>query len=263
MNWWIVFSIINIIIIVLIRIWLIRKVFSKINKKTFFTTCITSILSVFLITIFYYIKISLNLSEKTYIYIYSIVIIIIGIVYFKKNRFAWQIIQSILWIGLGLGWWINGWYAMSALWEESFKWTYIKKHITGLFWEIILLWIISAIIFWRTENIVYDFQYIINKWSNNDIITIIQQRWIFPIIVHIGSICLSLIIWFTLNKKVWEVLSRSIWLIIGIGSHFLFNISQINQFALWSSLIIICYCLIISYSLFKNDLLYTAQKIDK
>ena len=137
------------------------------------------------------------------------------------------------------------------------KWIYIKKFISWLLGEIILLGIVSGIVFGRTENVVYTVQYIINNATKNEILILIQQRGILPIIVHIWSMCISLLIWFHLKWKTASILARSIAIASGISSHFLFNISQYYNIPIWSAIIILWYLVVMSYSLFRSDLLYT------
>jgi hypothetical protein len=253
---WLIIPIITIIIISFLRIRCMRQIFEYTNKKAFIATSIASILSVFCITLLYYFKQYLHIQENIYIYIYSGIIILSSIIYFRKQRFWWRILQSIVWIWLALLWWTFGWYSIAALGEESFKWIYIKKYIIWLLWEIILLGIVSWIVFGRTENLIYIIQYIIKGVPKDTILPLIQQRWFIPLLVHIGSICMTLILWFQLIKKIPTPLARGIALMSGIGSHYLFNMSQFYHFWLWTGIIIVWYLIIISYSLFRSDILY-------
>lgn len=256
---WLILSITTIIISSLVRIRLLRQIFEHTEKRTFITTSILSIISVISITILYYIKQTIQISDQVYIYLYTSIIFIIGILYFKKQRFSGRITQSILWIGIALLWWVTGTYSIAALGEESFKWIYIKKFITWLLWQIILLGIVSGIVFGRTENLVYMVQYIRNNNTANEILSLIQQRWIIPLIIHIWSLCLSIIIWFSFKERYYSFIVRWIAILVWIWSHYLFNLSQIYQFKIWSWIIIIWYLIIISYSLFRSDILYNQK----
>ncbi len=257
---WLIVPITTIIITSLVRIRLLRQIFEHSEKRTFIMTSIFSIISVILITLLYYIKQITQINDQVYIYIYTSIIFIIGILYFKRQRFNGRITQSILWIGVALLWWVTGTYSIAALGEESFKWIYIKKFITWLLWQLILLGIVSGIIFGWTENLVYMVQYIINNSPTNKILSLIQQRGIVPLIIHIWSLCLSIIIWFSIKKSYSSFIARWIAIWIWIWSHYLFNISQIYQFKIWSWIIIIWYLIIINYSLFRSDILYNQKK---
>lgn len=255
---WIIFSIISIIIMSVLRIRSIRQLFDHTDKKRFIITSITSIISVIIISILYYYKQKLNFTE--HIYGYVSIIIIVSLIFFRKQRFFWWILQSILRISLALMWWTSSSYSIAALGEESFKWLYIKKYITWLLWWIVLLWIISGIAFWRTENFIYIIQYIIQNKQHETVMSLVQQRWFIPIIVHIGSICMSILLWFSLQKKTYPIIARWISILAWVWSHYLFNISQIYHFSLWTGLIILGYLIIISYGLFRSDMIYNTQK---
>lgn len=256
---WIILPIITIIIISVLRIRCMRQIFKQTNRQAFLTTSLTSILSVAFITLWYYFKQRLELTEHIYTYSYIGILMIASIIYFRRQRFIWRILQSIVRISLTLIWWAWSTYSLAALGEESFKWIYIKKYITWLLWKIIFLGIISGIVFWRTENIVYTLQYIIKNETPNSIVLLISQRWFIPIIVHIGSICVSLLLWFNLQKNLSSIIARWIAIFIWVWSHYLFNISQIYQSSAGSGIMIIWYLMIISYGLFRSDILYTPQ----
>ncbi len=253
---WLILSIMSIIIISLIRIRLLRQIFEHTQKRTFLITSAISSIGVFIITLLYYMKQVYQLSDQQYIYLYGTISVVIGLFYFQRQRFSWWISQLWLWIGLAFLWWLSGLYSIAALWEETFKWIYIKKFVIWLLWEIILLGIISGIAFGWTENLVYIIQNIIKETPNNEIISLIQQRWIIPLIVHIGSLCLSIFIGFSLKTKTYPIIARWVAISTGIGSHYLFNLSQNYQIILWSTILIIGYLIIISYSLFRSDFLY-------
>ncbi len=257
---WLILPIITIIIISLLRIRCMRQIFSYTKNKAFITTSITSIISVVCITLLYYFKHHLHITHNTYLYIYIGAMIVGSSIYYRRHRLWWWILQSLLWIGITLSWWIWGAYSIAALGEESFKWIYIKKFVSWLLGEIILLGIVSGIVFGWTENLVYIIQYITQSADQETILSLIQQRWILPIIVHIGSMCITLIIGFSLKIKIPPSVARSIALIGGIGSHFLFNLSQYYNIPLWSGIIILWYLFIISYSLFRSDLLYISSE---
>jgi hypothetical protein len=256
---WLIVTITTIIITSLVRIRLLRQIFEHSEKRTFIMTSIISIMSVMSITLLYYIKQTTQINDQIYVYIYTSIIFIIWILYFKRQRFNGRITQSIVWIWVALLWWVTGTYSIAALGEESFKWIYIKKFINWLLWQLILLGIVSGIVFGWTENLVYMVQYIINNSTTNKILSLIQQRWIVPLIIHIWSLCLSIIIWFSLKKWYSSFIARWIAILVWIWSHYLFNISQIYQFKIWSWIIIIWYLIIISYSLFRSDLLYNQK----
>lgn len=257
---WLIIPITTIIITSLVRIRFLRQIFEHSEKRTFIMTSIISIISVMSITLLYYIKQTTQINDQIYVYIYTSIIFIIWILYFKRQRFSGRIAQSIVWIWVALLWWVTGTYSIAALGEESFKWIYIKKFITWLLWQLILLGIVSGIVFGWTENLVYMVQYIINNSPTNKIFLLIQQRGIIPLIIHIWSLCFSIIIWFSLKKWYPSFITRWIAIWVWIWSHYLFNMSQIYQFNIWSWIIIIWYLIIISYSLFRSDLLYN-QKI--
>lgn len=251
-------SIITIILISLIWIWIIRKIFAKQSKQKIINTSIWSIVSVIIISCMHYISSTYQI-EQYYTIIY-ITITIISILLFiqKKRAISWWI-QAILRVLLSFNWWIQGQYSINALWEESFKRIYIKKFVIWLMWEIILFWIISWIVFGRSENIIYFIQWITHKTIVNNI-TIIEQRSFIPIIIHIWSICLSILIWFKLQNKLWWIMAWLLGIIGGIWIHYFFNIFQINNITIWTIIIIVSYIWIINYSLFRSDLLYIKSK---
>ncbi len=257
---WLIIPIITIIIISLLRIRCIRQIFERTSKKAFVATSITSVLSVICITWLYYFKQHLQIEEYIYIYVYSSVIILSSLIYFRKQRLWWRILQSIVWIWIALSWWIWGTYSIAALGEESFKWIYIKKYITWLLWEIILLGIVSWIVFWRAENLVYIIQHITQNKQNDTILSLIQQRWLIPFLVHIGSICITLILWFQWSTRIHSIIRRWWALWAWIWSHYLFNLSQVYHFWLWTGIIILGYLIIISYSFFRSDVLYIKKQ---
>jgi hypothetical protein len=211
---WIIAPIIIIIIITFLWLWLLRQIFNHSNKKKIFFTSITSIIGVIVITIIYNTWRILHLDQSHIVIVYSSIILICGFIYLQYQRLSWWISQSILWITIALIWWSSWVYSIAALGEESFKWIYIKKFISWLLWEVILLWIVSGLVFWWTENIVYIIQYIINNATNNELILMLQQRGLLPLIIHIWSICISLIIGYNLKKRMYPFIARS----IGIAS---------------------------------------------
>jgi hypothetical protein len=253
---------ITIIIVTLLWLWLLRQIFDHSDKKKFFLTSMISVISVIIITIIYSISHTFQFNYYTTIIIYSSIILIGWCIYIQPQRLGWRVSQSIAWIIIACIWWTTWTYSIAALGEESMKWIYIKKFISWLIGEIILLGIVSGIVFGRTENIVYTVQYIINNATKNEILILIQQRGILPIIVHIWSMCISLLIWFHLKWKTASILARSIAIASGVTSHFLFNISQYYNIPIWSAIIILWYLVVMSYSLFRSDLLYIINKND-
>lgn len=261
--YWIILPIITIIITTVLRIRCMRQIFEHTERQTFMITSLTSILSVIIIALWYYFKQNRDITEHMYIYSYSVIIIIASIIYFRKQRFLWRIIQSILRISLALVWWAWSTYSLAALGEESFKWLYIKKYIIWLLWKIILLGIISGIVFWRTENIVYIVHYTTQSETKESILSLITQRWFIPIIVHIGSICVSLFLWFYIQKSLPSFIAWWIAMLVWIWSHYIFNLTQIYQFWAGSGILILWYLIIISYGLFRSDILYIPQDHSK
>jgi hypothetical protein len=254
---WMIFSIITILISSLIRIRILRQIFERSDRYEIITTTIVSIISVCLFSLLYYVKQTVIINEYTYSIIYAVIIVVASILYYTSSRSRGWIIQSIVWLSLTMLWWPLWLYSMRALWEESLKRTYIKKFTTWLLWKIILLSIVSGIVFWRTENLVYIIQYIVQDIPNHKILSLIQHRGIIPVIVHIGSLCITIILWFELKKYISNIRARSIGLVAWIGSHYLFNIYQVYQVNMLSWVSIIVYIIIITYSLFRSDILYT------
>lgn len=257
---WIITSLISTTIITVLWIRTLRQLFWKTDKKRFFLTSITSVISVFVIASIYKLANIFTRDKQTITIIYTVLAAIVWLLYIQKKRFAGWIMQSILWILLSQIGGITAIYSISALGEESFKWIYIKKFVSWLLGEIILLAIVSGIVFGRTENLIYIITSLVENDTNSKILALIQQRWILPLIVHIGSLCISLMVWFTLKWKISTIPARSLALWIWIGSHYLFNISQVYQAPLATTIIIVLYLIIISYSLFRSDILYSTTE---
>lgn len=251
-------SIITIILISLIWIRIIRKIFAREQKQQIINTSIWSIVSVIIISFIHYLFDTYPIKEY-HTTIYIIIIIISVLIFIQKKRTISWWIQALLRIILSFNWWAQWQYSINALWEESFKRIYIKKFIIWLMWEIILFWIISWIVFGRTENIIYFIQWISHNTISNNI-TLIEQRSFIPIIIHIGSVCLSILIWFQLQNKLWWIFAWLLGIIVGIWIHYLFNILQINNINILTIIIIISYIWIINYSLFRSDLLYISSE---
>ncbi len=256
---WILSPLISSIVIGLLRLWILRQIFQHTDKKSFFFTSISSSISVIIISLVYILRQYLSIDSTTMIIIVTSITLLSSILYFHYQRFIWRISQSVVWIVFALLWWMTGVYSISALWEESFKRIYIKKFISWLLGEIILLWIVSGIVFGWTENLVYIVTSLIQNATHSEALSLVQQRWILPLIVHIWSLCLALMVWFHFKTKTPPAFARSIALISGIGSHVLFNLSQSYQFSLGTAIIILLYLIIISYSLFRSDVLYISK----
>ena len=248
-------SIISISIISLIWIWIIRQIFIKQSKQQIIKTSIWSIMSVISISIIYYLSNTYTLRKEYHTIIYITIIIISIFLFIQKKRTISWIIQSLWRIIISSIWGIWWNYSINTLWEESFKRIYIKKFIIWLMWEIILLWIISGIVFGRTENIVYLIQSI-SRHTFIDNVMLIQQRSFIPILIHVWSICISILVWYWFQKRIWEIASWTLGLASGILVHYLFNISQTNSITIWTITIILLYIWVIHYSLFRSDLLY-------
>lgn len=257
---WLLNTSITTIIIGLIWIRIIRQISHHTPKKQIMTIVISSIISVSLLSGLYY----MSTISTTFLHYQSSIIItliiISSICYYTKSRRWWRIIQAILWIGLSS---LGQHYSLPASSEETLKWTYLKKTTSWMIGEFILLGIMSAIVFGRTENIIYMIQSWIHQWSSSQLLMIAAQRGIIPIIVHIGSLALSIISYHLLQKRIPIIMARAIGLTIGTASHYLFNMLQIRQRWLWSAIVILCYLVVISYSLFRSDLLYLPKETTK
>lgn len=259
-------SIISIIWGSLLRIWILRQVFSQQDKKQILMislrSAIYAIIAFFIYNIGYFIP-TLQGTYSQYLIIVTILIVFI----IPTLPVGWKswIMQSILWIGIsiGLSWSLSS-YSLSARWEESLKRNSLKKNTSWLIQSMILGGIVSAIIFWQIENIIY---VIISYLQSDNIVsslTLLGQRSFLPIIVHIGSLCL----WFVtlLQLKPYlksNSLLRWIWAIVSIWSHFLYNISQSSDSSLkiLSLILMGIYIITIHYSLFKSDILYTKTEL--
>ena len=258
-------SIISIIWGCLLRIWILRQVFSQHDKKQILMislrSAIYALLAFFIYNIGHFIP-TLQATYSQYLIIVTIIVLFI-IPTLPVGGRSW-IIQSLLWVGLGLG--LSGsvaTYSLSARWEESLKRNSLKKNTSWLIQSMILGGIVSAIIFWQIENIIY----VITSYLQSDNIasslTLLGQRSFLPIIVHIGSLCLWFVAFLQLKPYFkGNTLLRWISAMISIWSHFLYNISQSDpSLKILSLLLMGIYIIAIHYSLFRSDTLYTNPEL--
>lgn len=257
-------SILSIIIGYVLRLWIFRQIFSKHDKSQLITISLRSgfyaLLAFFIYNISHFLP-TLSGAYSDYLIIVSILSIII--IPRLPHGGRWRLGQSLLWFTLKLWlWWSLATYSLSARWEESLKRNSLKKQSFWLIQSMILWWIVSALIFGQIENVIYIVSAFL-QWQNSEsLISLLGQRSLLPIIVHIGSLCLWFcgILW--IRKK--NPYFRLLWWIAGllsIGSHFLYNIAQMSpSLSVLKVALIIIYCISIHYCLFKSDTLYTQSQ---
>ena len=234
-----------------LRIRISRQIFEHSEKKVFFMTTLSTIISIIIITLFSLLYSNQILTSLYYNILLLIAIITLVSIPITRNRLVWWIIQSIIRFIQIIRWYHP--YTLAARSEESVKRWYIKKYTNWHLWTIILLWIVSGIAFGRSENIIYGIMWYLH---NDTAITIISKRAFVPIILHSGTVCISWLISYSIAQKWYPLLWWSIWLWWGILLHYLFNISQIQWYS--SAIIVILLICIwsISYSFFRSDVLY-------
>ena len=248
-------SIITLFFASLLRIRISRQIFEYSEKKAFFMTTISTIISIIILTLLSLLYTSQIVTNLYYSILLWVIIIAWVSIPVARNRLVWRIIQSIIRFTQMI-WWYNS-YAMAARSEESIKRWYIKQYTSWHIGTVLLLWIVSGIVFWRTENIIYGIMWYIH----NDIaISIVSKRAFVPIILHSGTICWSGLISYRIAQKRSPLLWWAIWLWSGILLHYVFNMSQIQWYHSAIILILLICIWAISYSLFRSDTLYIPKE---
>ena len=254
-------SIISILWWSLLRIWILRQIFSQNDKKQLLIISIWSVFYALIAFLIYNIShffAPINGHYSDYLII--ITILLLFLIPILPTGRKGRILQSLFWIGLKIGvGWVIGTYSLSARWEETLKRSSLKNKKSWLLQSMILGGIVSAIVFGQIENIIY---VVTSYLQSQDIITslnVLSQRSFLPIIVHIGSLCLGFITLLQLKPYLNNnSLLRWIGAIVSIWSHFLYNISQSHTSLKFVSLIFMgFYIVAIHYSLFRSDTLYT------
>lgn len=253
-------SIISILWGCLLRIWILRQVFSQQDKKQIIMISLRSAFYAIVAFILYNVGYFIPWLQGSYSeYLVIVTILLIFIIPTLPIGWKWWIIQSLLWIGLNIGAsWLISTYSLSARWEESLKRNSLKNNTSWLIQSMILGGIVSAIIFWQIENIIYIITSYVQSDNIQNAISILGQRSLLPIIVHIGSLCFWLVTIIFLKKYIYKLsLLWWLWAIASIWSHFLYNISQSEPSLKFISLILMSlYIITIHYALFKSDTLY-------
>ncbi len=248
----------------LLRIWILRQIFSKNDKKQIIIISLRSAFYALIAFVIYNIGHFIPVLQGHYWdYLIIITIILIFLIPTLPQGGKSWIIQSLLWIGLKFGLAGSLWtYSLSARWEESLKRNSLKNNTSWLLQSMILGGIVSAIMFGLGENIIYIVTSYLQSHNLQNTLTLLWQRALLPIMVHIGSLCLWFITLLQLKKYSNNTsLLRWIGAIVSIWSHFLYNISKTTPSLKILSLILMgIYLITIHYSLFKSDTLYSQSK---
>ncbi len=288
--WWILW----IIIVVYIWIWIINNAFK--NKKFKWGISINIfVLSLLLVTFLYFYKDILILfglenlyllEDNTWKTIWSFVIYCLSFIILltssfgnikKKRSIKFISIALLLFLGIWLGWaimWVNilvMYYLVSSYAEEILKFSvwqniYLEKQdvdksrqinnkaqYTDLIFFAIVAWLWFSVI----ENIFY---LIVTYISDGGGIMLSVWRSIFATLLHV--VATGLIAFFVVQK--WNktklnktnIFKISIWILSGFALHGLYNLSLFYEITILTVLILIACYFILSFLLFKSDLVY-------
>lgn len=193
-------------------------------------------------------------------YCMALLLFLITIFHRRKN-FILQIFLSgalfFVAIGIwGIALWINSlilYYIISAYAEEYLKYTtsnsFLQKNWKNIWFFAILLGIAFGLI----ENIFYLIAYA--SWTEN-LIWFILSRWLISVLVHVVATTTIASIYHFLNKKTLRPLALLVGMIGWVWLHSVYNISLEYQFSILIVALIIFFFFLLSWFLFRSDLLY-------
>ncbi len=286
MIWTIILQLVSLICIVLFRLRLLRQIQQKVWTGVFLRCSIYAIISVLCIALLARLRnslyrqslispLSLSISS-TGIILSLIAIVSIGILLRRRSRLS-SLLQSSLLIALSsfypsLSQSLTNIRSEETLKQVSLQWWWHESIFSDNN-KLFLLACVSAIIFGGIENILF----FIRAQNDTGIITIsyIIQRSLIPLLIHIASVGTTIMIGYrvyhyynTMRESYWKPLSqKNIFLfstlsvfLASIGwviFHSIYNFSLTYQIRVIIPLLCIISIGMISYGLFRSDLLYT------
>lgn len=276
----IIWSIISSIFILYVWIRLINTVFwwQALKAKIIWKVLIMWIVSVWTLFAYKYLLTktnnldlyffeNLDLKTTTLFSIYCIWIILIIISIFGKRAkiiLKTLFILSLFFLIVNIAWiflWINTlilYYIISAYAEEYLKFnssTILSENTTTWVKDLIFFCIILWLSFSVVENVLYLASVLIQKQQIN-ISSFIIGRWLISALLHVVATTSIAYITYSLNKKINWIVASIIWIIAWLAIHSTYNLSLEYKINYISIPLIIMMFFLLSYFLFKSDLLY-------
>lgn len=292
-----IIQIISLLCIILFRVWLLRQLQHKLWPSIFWRCSAYTVISVLCIawlarlrndsqitSLITSVIASFIPSVSHSFYLSLLAIIFIGVALRKKSRLS-SLVQSVLVIGIwslipSLSQSLANVRSEESLKQASFQWWW-QQSIFSDNTTLFLLACVSAIVFGGIENIFF----FMKARNSGDIVMLdyIIQRSLIPLLIHIASVGITIAIGYMLyryykshdtnthntspqtlwlRKKISLFLEYSLALILAstgwIAFHSLYNLALGYQLWIMIPILFIASIAIISYGLFRSDLLYTS-----
>lgn len=271
------------IIVIYVWIWILNEVFPDKKSKYWVSIKILLISLLLVAWLFFYknilgrfgmseLDLNNNITEKSiwlFILYCMTFLVFIGLVsgnIGKKNFLNILWVGLVIFAGIGYGGYLTGinmivmYYLLAAYAEEILKFWNGDSSFLGMKRtnksDLIFFCILAGLGFSIVENILYLWVGFLNQWIS--LVWLSIWRWVIGSLLHVVTTGLvALVVMKSLGEHRWKfVLSMIAWILVWFGVHALYNISLVNWWNFVSIPLIIISFFVLSYLLFRSDLLF-------
>lgn len=271
------------IIVIYVWIWILNEVFPDKKSKYWVSIKILFVSLLLVSGLFFYktilgrfglseLYLNNNITDKSiWLFILYCMAFLIFIWIFswnigKKNFLNTLWVGLVVFAGIGYGGYLTGinmivmYYLLAVYAEEILKFWNGDSSFLGLKRnnksDLVFFCILAGLGFSIIENLLYLWVGFLNQWVS--LVWLSIWRWIFGSLLHVVTTGLvALVVMKSLGEHRWKfVLSMMAWILVWFWVHALYNLSLVNWWKFVTIPLIIISFFVLSYLLFKSDLLF-------
>lgn len=271
------------IIVIYVWIWILNEVFPDKKSKYWVSIKILFVSLLLVSGLFFYktilwrfglseLYLNNNITDKSiWLFILYCMAFLVFIWIFsgnigKKNFLNTLWVGLVVFAGIGYGGYLTGinmivmYYLLAAYAEEILKFGNGDSSFLGLKRnnksDLVFFCILAGLGFSIIENLLYLWVGFLNQWVS--LVWLSIWRWIFGSLLHVVTTGLvALVVMKSLGEHRWKfILSMIAWILVWFWVHALYNLSIVNWWKFVTIPLIIISFFVLSYLLFKSDLLF-------